>query len=98
MTRLLDFPSDNLRNQLLHEILQSPRCSLLTHNLHHSFTNLPDLGSLCIRCLLDLVWSTFSKCNDKNSKEISVGCFDIGMGFNQSLPFANERTKFVTCK
>jgi hypothetical protein len=82
MTRLLDFPSDNLRNQLLHEILQSAGRSLLTHNLHHPFTNLPNLGSLCISCLLDLIWSTFCECNDENSKEISIGCFDIGMGFD----------------
>lgn len=95
MTALLNFPSDNFRNQLLDKVLQGSTCSLLAHNVHHSLADLTNLSGLSISRLLDLIWSAFGECNNKDTQEVSVGGFDIGVGLNESLPLANEGFEFV---
>src|SRR5438552_18251322 len=95
MASLFNFPSNNLRNQFLNKILQSSTSSFLTHDIHHSLSNLPNLCRLRISRLLDLIRLTSRKRNDKNSQKISVRSFDIGMGFNKSLPFTNKRFEFI---
>lgn len=67
MTRLLNLSPNDFRNQLLHKVLQRPTGSLLGHDIHHPFPNLPDLRRLSIRRLLDLIWSTLGECNDENT-------------------------------
>ena len=95
MTRLFNLPSNNLRNQLLDEILQGPTRSLFRHDFHHPFPNLPDLRRLSIRRLFDLIWSTFCECNDKNSQQIAICGFYVCVRFNESLPLADEGFEFV---
>jgi len=92
---LFDFPSDDFGNQFLNEILQSATCSLLRHDIHHSFTDLSNLRGLSIGRLLHLILSTFSECNDKNTQKVSIGGLDIGMGLNKSLPFTYKRLEFI---
>ena len=67
MARLFNLSSNDFRNQLLHKVLQCAAGGLLGHDVHHAFPNLPDLRRLSIRRLLDLVWSTFGECNDKDT-------------------------------
>jgi hypothetical protein len=67
MTRLLNLSPNDFRNQLLHKVLQRPTGSLLGHDIHHPFPNLPDLRRLSIRRLLDLIWSTLGECYDENT-------------------------------
>jgi hypothetical protein len=93
---LLDFSSNDFRNQLLHEIFQSSATGLFVHDLHHSLTNVSYLRRLCISRLLDLIWASFSEGDDENSNEVAVGGFNVGMGFDKSLPLSNERSEFVT--
>ena len=95
MAAFLDLPSNNLRNQLLHEILQCATCSLLGHDIHHPFTDLSNLSTLGIRRLLNLILTTLRKRNNKNTQKISVRRLDIGMGLNERLPFTDERFKFI---
>ena len=98
MARLFNFPSNDLRNQLLNEILQRPTCRLLLHNIHHPFPDLSNLRRLRIRCLLHLIRSSFRECNDKDSQEVSIRRLDIRMRLNESLPFTYERLEFVRGK
>jgi len=95
VTSLLNFSSNNLRNQLLDKVLQCPTRSLLTHNIRHPFPDLTNLRALSIRRLLNLIRSTFRKRNDKNSQKVAIRRLDICVGFNEGLPFTNEGFEFV---
>ena len=95
MTTLLNFPSNNLWNQFLDKVFQCSTCGLLAHDVHHSLADLTDLGGLSISGLLDLIWSAFGECNDKDTQEVSVGGLDVGVCFDEGLPFANKGFEFV---
>ena len=92
---LLNLSSDDLRNQFLNKVLQCSTCGLLAHDVHHSLADLTDLGGLSIGRLLDLVWSAFGECNDKDTQEVSVGGLDVGVCFDESLPLADKGLEFV---
>ena len=95
MTALLDLSSNNLRNQFLDKVFQCSTCGLLAHDVHHSLADLTDLGGLSVGRLLDLIWSAFGECNDKDTQEVSVGGLDVGVCFDEGLPFANKGFEFV---
>lgn len=95
MTTLLNFPSNNFWNQFLNEILQRSTGSFLAHDVHHSFTNLTNLSTLCVCSLFDLIWSAFGESNDEDTQEVSIAGLDVGVGFDESLPFTYEGFKFV---
>jgi hypothetical protein len=42
-----------------------------------------------------LVRSPLGESNDKNTQEVSVGSFDIGMCFDESLPLTDKGLEFV---
>jgi len=98
VARLFNFPSNDLWNQLLNEILQRPTCRLLLHNIHHPFPNLSNLRRLGVRRLLHLIWSSLSECNNKDPQEVSICRLDIRMRLNERLPFTHEGLEFVRGK
>jgi hypothetical protein len=77
MAGLFNFPPNDLRNQLLNEILQSPTRRLFLHNIHHPFPNLSNLRRLRIRRLLHLIRSSLGKCNNKDSQQVAIRRLDV---------------------
>jgi hypothetical protein len=95
MTTFLDFPSNDLRDQLLHKLLEGPARGLLGHDIGHSLADLPYLRRLRVRSLLHLILTTFGERDDEDSQEIAVRGLDVGVCLNQSLPFTYKRLELV---
>jgi hypothetical protein len=95
MARLFNFPSNDLRNQLLDKVFQRPTSRLLLHDIHHPFPDLSNLRCLSIRRFLNLVWSSFGEGNDKNSQEVAVSGLDVRMSLDERLPLADKGLEFV---
>jgi len=55
-----------------------------------------NLSSIGIRSFGDLVFSLFGETNDEASEDGSIHSFNFTYGFNQRLPFSDERAKFVS--
>ena len=54
-----------------------------------------NLRRLSTTCFSSLVVSSFCESNAKSAERVTVSCFDISVSFNQSLPLANQRSKFI---
>src|SRR6202040_3613463 len=82
----------------LHQFLQVTTRRLPRHYLKHLLSDLPYLGRLGVCCLSDLRLTALSETDGKETKEVAVRRLDVNVGFDECLPLANERTKFVGCK
>jgi len=50
---------------------------------------------LSIRCLAELVGSSLGESNREKTQIVAIGRFNVDMGFDECLPFADQRTEFV---
>ena len=94
-TGLLDFLSNDLRNELVDKLLQVASGSVLSHDLDHLSTNLSDLSRLGVAASLNLVHSLLRERDAEDSKVVVVGGLDINVGLDESLPLADQRTELV---
>ena len=92
---LLDFASDNLRNQLVSELCKGTAGSLSLNDICHFATDSTNLrgGSVCR--LLNLVGSTLGECDGEEANQVIVGSLDRDIRLNETLPLSHERSKLV---
>jgi hypothetical protein len=91
---LLNLPTDTLWYKLLYQLLQLAFRFPL-HDLEHLLPDLPDLGRLCVRGLLDLLSVLSGEGDGEKSNEVTVGSSDVDVSLDQGLPFADERSELV---
>ena len=91
---LLDLTSDRLRDELLDQLLQLA-LGLPLHDLVHLGPDLPDLGGLSVRGLLDLLPVLAGKGDGEEPDEVSIGGSDIDVGLDQGLPLSDQRSDLV---
>lgn len=95
MASLLDLSSNDLRNQLAGQLAECAACRLPLNNLSHLLSDRSDLraGSVC--GLLDLVRSSLGERNGEESEKVIICGLNCDVGFDESLPLANEGAKFI---
>lgn len=91
---LLDLSSDRLGDELLDQLLQLA-LALPLHDLVHLGPDLPDLGRLSVRGLLDLLPVLSGESDGEKSDEVSIGGSDIDVGLDQRLPLSDQRSDLV---
>lgn len=91
---LLDLSSDRLGDELLDQLLQLA-LALPLHDLVHLGPDLPDLGGLSVRGLLDLLPVLSGESDGEKSDEVSIGGSDIDVGLDQGLPLSDQRSDLV---
>jgi hypothetical protein len=96
--RLLNLPSNNLRDELGCELGQSAAGGFTLDDFGHLLADSADLGRSSICSLLDLVGASLSESNGEKTEEVIVGGLDGHVGLDQGLPLAHERAKLVGCK
>merc|ERR1712066_109190 len=82
-------------NKLLNHLFQFCRGHLLTHDIDHLLSDLPDLRRLGVMSLLRLVRSLGCEADAKHPENVSVRCLGVHMSLNQCLPLADQRSKLV---
>jgi hypothetical protein len=92
---LLNLPPNHLRNQFPCQLRQRHTRRLPLNNLRHLPPNRPNLRTRRIRSLLDLVRSTLGESDREEAEEVVVRGLDGDVGFDESLPFANQGAEFV---
>jgi len=93
---LLDLLADVLGAELLgDELVQLDACSLCSGDLDHLATNSLHLLALSVRGLLQLILTTLSEANDEETDDITIGSLNIGVGLDQRLPLANQRSELI---
>lgn len=65
------------------------------HDLDHLLPDGTDLRGLSVGGLLDLVGAALGECNGEKAEEIVISGLDNHVGFDQSLPLADERPELV---
>lgn len=95
---LLNLAANDLRDDLLNELLEVARRSLTLHHLEHLFADLANLRRLGVGRLLDLVRALLGEADRKQTQQVTVGGLDFALSLNQSLPLANQRTELVRSK
>lgn len=93
--RLLDFPSDGLGHELLHQLLQVAAGGLTGHDLEHLLAQFPDLRGLGIGGLLHLRRAALGEADGEEAEEVAVSGLDVDVGLDEGLPLADEGTEFV---
>ena len=93
--RLLDLPTNRLRNELLHQLLEVASLRLPCHDLEHLFPNLPYLRRLCVRGLTDLRRPTLGEADREQAEEVTVGRLDVDVCLDEGLPLANEGAELI---
>lgn len=95
LRRLLDLTADNLRDELLNELLEVARGGLTLRDLEHLLTDLTDLRRLSVGRLLDLVRALLGEADGEEADEVTVGGLDVDVRLDQGLPLADERAELV---
>ena len=95
MTALLDFSSNDFRDQLGNELLEVARRALSLNNVEHLLSDLSLLGRLSVGSLGDLVGTSSSETNDKDSEEVTVGRLDVLVSLDEGLPLSYQRSELV---
>jgi hypothetical protein len=95
LRRLLDLTADNLRDELLNELLEVARGGLTLRDLEHLLADLTDLRRLSVGRLLDLVRATLGEADGEEADEVTVGGLDVDVRLDQGLPLADERAELV---
>ena len=93
--RLLDLPTDNLRHELLNQLLEITARGLTGHDLKHLLAEFPNLGGLGVGGLFDLGGASLGEPNSEKAEEVSVGCLDINVSLDKGLALADEGSKLV---
>jgi len=91
---LLDLLANKLGDELVHKILKLG-LRFAGDDIDHLGTNGADLGRLGIRSLLELVGATAGEANAKHTEGVAISSLDVNVGFDKSLPFADNRAKLV---
>ena len=76
-------------------MLQRPTRRLPLNNLRHLLANSADLGSAGICRLLDLIRPALRKRNGEQSKQIIIRRLYRDIGFDEGLPFADQRAQLI---
>ena len=92
LCRLLNFAANNFRNQFCCQLRQRAARRFALNDLHHLFANSADLGGGSVCSLLDLVWPSLGESDREKAKEVVIGGLNSDVGFNERLPFADERS------
>lgn len=95
LRRLLDLTADNLRDELLNELLEVARGGLTLRDLEHLLADLTDLRRLSVGRLLDLVRALLGEADGEEADEVTVGGLDVDVRLDQGLPLADERAELV---
>jgi hypothetical protein len=98
LSRLLDFATNDLRNQLGRELGQTAARSLTLNDLGHLLADGTDLRGSGVSGFLDLVWPTLRECNGKQTEKVIIGGLDGNVRLNQGLPLPNQRAQLVRCE
>lgn len=96
--RLLDLTTNGLGDELLDKLLEVTAGGFTGHDLEHLLANFSDLTGLGIRCLSDLGRTTLCEADCEQTEEVAVGRLYVDVGFDEGLPFTDERAKFVGCE
>ena len=64
-------------------------------DLGHLLTDLPDLRRSGVCGLLDLVRPSLGEGDGEEAKEVVIGGLDNDVGFDEGLPFADERAELI---
>lgn len=94
-SRLFDLTTNGLWHKLLDELLEITRCSFTSHDLEHLLPDLPNLRTLGIGRLAELVHPSLGESDSEESYNVTIGGLDVDVSLDQGLPFANERAEFV---
>lgn len=89
MCRLLDFTSDDFRDEFSRKLWQVAAAGFPLNDFCHFLPDCPDLRRASIGGFLDLIGSSLGECNGEQTKIIIVRGFDRNIGFDEGLPFAN---------
>lgn len=92
---LLDLASNNLRNELVGQGLESAAAGLTGDDLGHLLADGADLGGGGVGGLLDLVGTALGECDDEQAEEVVVGSLDGDVALDQGLPLADKRSQLV---
>jgi len=95
---LLNFTTDDLRDELGGELGKSAAGGFAGNNFGHLLSDGSDLRRGSIGGLLDLVRSALGEGNGENSEKVVVGSLDGDIGLNQRLPLSDKRSEFVGCE
>jgi hypothetical protein len=96
--RLLDFPPNRLRDELLNQLLQVTTRCLARHDLEHLLPDFADLRGLRVGGLLHLRRPTLGETNGEEAEDVTVGRLHIDVRFDQRLPFPDEGAELVRGK
>lgn len=96
LRRALNLLANRLRDQLLHELLEVARGSLLGDDFKHLFPDGLDLGRGGVGGLLDLVWPALGEADDKDAEKVAVGGLDVGGGLDEGLLDFAKRDESVS--
>ena len=92
LSSLLNFATNDLRNQLRSQLRECTARSFALNDLHHLFADRTDLrrGSVC--SFFYLIWPSLGKCDGEEAQKVIIGGFDGDVGFDERLPFTYERS------
>ena len=96
--RLLDLLADHLGDELVNEFPHVALAGLGGDDVYHLLPDLPDLASLGVARLLDLVLSLFGESDAKDAHNVAIGRLDVDTGFDERLPLFDERAELVAGK
>ena len=85
LASLLNLGTNELRDELVDQLLQVARCGLSGHDLEHLLANLANLGRLGVGGLLDLVDALLGEGNGEEAEQVAVRCLDINVGLDDGL-------------
>lgn len=91
----LDLAANNLRDQLRRQLSKGAAGSFTLNNIGHLASDGSNLGRSGIGGLLDLVGPSLGESDGEKTNEVVISRLNSDIGFDQSLPLANQRSKFV---
>lgn len=92
---LLDFPPNDLGDQLGGQLGEGAAGGLALHDLHHLGADLADLRRRGVGRLLDLVGPALREGDGEEAEGVVVGGLDRDVGLDERLPLAHERPELV---
>lgn len=95
---LLDLAANDLRDELVGQLLQGAAAGLTGDDLGHLPSDGADLGRSGVGGLLDLVGAALGESDGEEAEEVVVGGLDRDVGLDQGLPLADERSQLVGCE
>ena len=85
LASLLDLLANNLRHELLHQLLQVASGGLAVHDLEHLLADGTDLSVGGVGGLTELVLAALGEGDGEEAEEVTVSGLDVNEGLDQGL-------------